>query len=188
VFAFTLPAGWVLVRPFLLVSPRGARRRQFFHLLRKPVEYDVEGLASDLAVPWPSRWIKYGTGEGEADLIAGANGMQLGENPAKLLDGSKPAGYAAVGDEGDGLGLPLALGRVMIAFSGAGNEWLSSEVTTTKASATASVAFRSAVSRPSSGWTTLTGGRLRNSNSVRTQLATVSQKRPSQALPWMAQS
>ena len=38
--------------------------------------------------------------------------MQLGKDAAKLLDGSKPAGNAAVGDEGDRLGLPLALGRV----------------------------------------------------------------------------
>ncbi len=38
--------------------------------------------------------------------------MQLGEDLPQLLDGAHPAGEAAVGDEADGLALPLGVGDV----------------------------------------------------------------------------
>jgi len=49
---------------------------------------------------------------GEGDAVAHGDGVEFCENKAELFDGAKASGDSAVGDECDGLGVPLGAVRI----------------------------------------------------------------------------
>jgi len=73
----------------------------------KAAEHIVHRALKAVGVAKRSAGVKLLPCAGDGDAVAHSDGVEFCEDETKLLDGPQASGDSAIGDEGDGLGVPL---------------------------------------------------------------------------------